>query len=238
MNGFKKMAENNTGLKKLSDAFISLYNLVGVLRAPDGCPWDREQTCQSIRMYILEEAYEVISAVERDDFKGLCEELGDLLFMILFMVRIAEENDEFALIDVIMKIKDKMIKRHPHVFGDKRFASPDEVMENWRRIKKKERKNKEDIDNGLMAMSGLMMAQRMLRRFEDSEDGCLRNKQEIIENMKETIGRVEQMDSNEREKIGELIGDLLFNIVELARKNRVNAEDQLRMKIYKASSLR
>jgi MazG family protein len=114
-------------------------NLVSTLRAPGGCPWDAQQTKESVKVYILEEAYEVLDAIERGSSQDLCQELGDLLFQILFLTSIGEDGDEFDLLQVMQKITKKMIDRHPHVFGNAKADSAKEVAENWEKIKKKEK---------------------------------------------------------------------------------------------------
>ena len=124
--------------EKLSKALSSLYTLLPKLRGPGGCPWDALQTDASIKMYLLEEAYEVLDAVEKGSAEDVRKELGDLLFQILFLARLAEERGEYDFADVMEGIRDKMIKRHPHVFGDKELETPEEVAENWARIKEAE----------------------------------------------------------------------------------------------------
>ena len=121
--------------KELQD----LITLIRKLRAPDGCPWDRKQTRQDIGKYLLDEAYEVLDALAEDNPRHLQEELGDLLFQILFISEIASEAGDFSLADVMNDIQAKMIRRHPHVFGDVKVNSVQEVKENWQEIKKRER---------------------------------------------------------------------------------------------------
>jgi len=112
---------------KLSRALLSLSELMSRLRMPCGCPWDAQQTDSTIKMYLLEEAYEVLDAIERKAPEDVCGELGDLLFQIIFLARLAEERGEFDLVDVMEKIAEKMIKRHPHVFGSTRVKSVEDV---------------------------------------------------------------------------------------------------------------
>jgi tetrapyrrole methylase family protein/MazG family protein len=121
---------------QLAKALSALSDLVSRLRGPEGCPWDREQTDSSIKMYLLEEAYEVLDAIENGSPEGVCEELGDLLFQIIFLASLAEVRGEFDLTEVMEKIASKMIRRHPHVFGDAQVKNPAEVSKNWEEIKK------------------------------------------------------------------------------------------------------
>ena len=124
---------------QLAKALIALSDLVSRLRGPEGCPWDREQTDSSIKMYLLEEAYEVLDAIENGSPEGVCEELGDLLFQIIFLASLAEVRGEFDFTEVMEKIASKMIRRHPHVFGGAQVKNPAEVSKNWEEIKKTEK---------------------------------------------------------------------------------------------------
>jgi MazG family protein len=124
---------------RLARAVKDLADLVARLRGPGGCPWDAKQTKESVRMYLLEEAYEVLDAVEGGDSGDLCAELGDLLFQVFFLSYLAEEESEFDLVDVVEGIISKMIKRHPHVFGEAKAETPEEVAVNWARIKREEK---------------------------------------------------------------------------------------------------
>ena len=141
-----------------------LVELVKILRSPDGCPWDREQTHRSIRRDLLEEAYEVADAIDRGDPTSLCEELGDLLLQVVFHAEIAAENGEFALPDAIDGVCKKMILRHPHVFGDVSVSSTDEVLSNWDAIKRKEKNLKspaEELDSVAHTLPSLMRAAKI-----------------------------------------------------------------------------
>src|SRR5262245_58002681 len=111
-------------------AFAALVSIMARLRAPGGCPWDREQTWKTLRPYVLEEAYEVVDAIERDDPQDLCEELGDLLLQIVFQAEIAQERGDFTVADVARAIADKLVRRHPHVFGDTSVRDAAEVARN------------------------------------------------------------------------------------------------------------
>ena len=123
-------------MEQNSSDFYNLKRIIAKLRAPDGCPWDRAQTHDSIKQYLIEEAYEVIQTIDENKMDKLCEELGDLLLQILLHTQIAEELGEFDAADVIRSISEKMIRRHPHVFSDVKADTPDEVVANWDEIKR------------------------------------------------------------------------------------------------------
>src|SRR3989442_288929 len=123
---------------RAAEAFTRLVDIMARLRSPGGCPWDREQTPESLRPYVLEEAYEVLEAIERDDPDALRDELGDLLLQVVFQAQLATEAGRFTIADVANAVTDKLVRRHPHVFGDVEVRDADEVMRNWRRIKVEE----------------------------------------------------------------------------------------------------
>ena len=144
-----------------------LIDLIRKLRAPDGCPWDQKQTKQDIGKYLLDEAYEVLDALSENNPQHIQEELGDLLFQILFIAEIASESKEFSLADVMKAIHEKMIRRHPHVFGDVKVNSVREVKENWQEIKKKERGDQQTEQNIFSSRSPLASCPEA-----SSEDNC------------------------------------------------------------------
>lgn len=120
--------------------FNDLINLADTLLGPQGCPWDKEQTLDTLKKYILEEANEVVQAIDNKDFDNLKEELGDVLFNIIFMSKLAEQNKRFDINDVIDGVSKKLVRRHPHIFGDKKASTAQEVKEVWAEIKKEEKK--------------------------------------------------------------------------------------------------
>ena len=216
----------------LSRSLIDLYDLILRLRGPDGCPWDARQTDSSIKMYLLEEAYEVLDSIERESPDDVCQELGDLLFQIIFLARLAEEREEFDLKDVMERIRDKMINRHPHVFGQVQVNGPDQVAENWAEIKKKEKGATENYLSLLHSiptnLPALLMAHRLSERA--SSMGIDRpNSEEIWDGVEEEFeGLRKAILIGNKKRSGEKIGDLLFNLVELARDLGLNAEHLLR----------
>lgn len=214
----------------------SLLAVVARLRDPDrGCPWDLKQTFRSILPYTLEEAYEVAEAIEINDMMELCEELGDLLFQVAIYARMAEENGDFAFGDVVASISTKMIRRHPHVFGDSDVASEAEVRENWEAMKAAEREAKGKrlrtsvLDGVAQALPALVRAEKLQKRaarvgFDwDDLNGVADKVREELSECEETFA--ENADPTER--VHE-VGDLLFSCVNLARHLGVDAEQALR----------
>jgi len=200
------------------------------LRAPDGCPWDREQTHQSLRTYLIEEAYEVLEALESGQDAKFAEELGDLLLQIVFHSQIAHEQDRFTVEDVIRQIHDKMIRRHPHVFGRARAKDAAEVLRNWEQIKAEERRSGkkkvsqtgasaepsllEGVSRALPAtLEALQLTRKAARIGFDWEDA-----EGVIEKMREEAAELESaLRSGSERKVEEELGDLLLAVVNLAR---------------------
>lgn len=213
------------------------------LRAPDGCPWDREQTHASLRTYLIEEAYEVLEALESGDDLKFAEEMGDLLLQIVFHSQIAKEEGRFTVADVIREVHDKMVRRHPHVFGEKRAKDSAEVLKNWEQIKKEERgaaraKNGDDAKGGakkdsLMdgiskalpaALEGFQLTRRAARIGFDwtSIDG-------VIEKMNEEAEELRQaLEAEDARRTEEEMGDMLFSAVNLARFLDIDPEIALK----------
>jgi tetrapyrrole methylase family protein/MazG family protein len=224
--------ENQPEQERLVAAFFSLVELIAKLRSPEGCPWDVRQTEESVKIYVLEEAYEVLDAIERASSEDLCSELGDLLFQILFLARMAEDKSNFTLIQVFEKITKKMIHRHPHVFGSTTVRNAEEVAENWDKIKKQERGAAESSPKLLMdvpaGLPALLRAHRLIERA-----GRLNSSQgqgeRILKNAEETFRSLrENVDEKNKEAIGDDIGTFLFHLADLARHWGLNAESLLR----------
>ncbi len=217
---------------QLARALIALSDLVSKLRGPEGCPWDREQTDSSIKMYLLEEAYEVLDAIENGPPENVCEELGDLLFQIIFLANLAEVRGEYDLAEVMEKIASKMIRRHPHVFGEAQVKNPAEVSKKWEEIKKTEKGASDTIQPLLervpIDLPALMRAHRLSERALKSNMD-LKNEAKIWEKAQ---GEFEDLQGaiaeEDKERIGILVGDLLFSLANLARHFGFNAEDALR----------
>jgi len=223
----------------MSKNFDELVNVMARLRAPGGCPWDREQTYESLAPYLLEEAFETFDAIqEAKDGKteNLREELGDLLLQIIFHSQIAEEKNDFTIEDVCATITRKMILRHPHVFGDKKLDTATDVLQNWdelkraeREITKKEEKTKISIlDEVPLAFPALIEANKLTRKAAkvgfDWE-----NSEQIFDKLNEEVDELKQaISTDENKNIEEEIGDLLFVVVNLARKLDVEPETALK----------
>lgn len=209
----------------------SFQEVVARLRAPDGCPWDREQTHLTLRKYLLEEAYEAIEALDKEDPEALREELGDLLLQIVLHAQIAAEEGEFNMAEVIQGIHRKIVRRHPHVFGDVRVSGVDGVLRNWQKLKEEERalngqsEAKSILEGIPLSLPALSQAQEVQSRaarvgFDWAEI------QPVLQKVFEEIQEVQTAQSDhEREKE---IGDLLFAVVNLARWYKVDAESALR----------
>jgi len=218
------------------EKFRELLLLIARLREPDGCPWDRAQTKADIGRYLIEEAYEVIEALEGPP-DHLREELGDLLFQILFLARMAEEAGEFNIADLLAEITAKMVRRHPHVFGDATADSIEEVRTNWERIKADvEHKGAEgdSLTAGIQrSLSTLAKAQRITARasaagFDWSDaDGVLDKVEEELAEFRAAL------KTKQPEQMRDEAGDLIFTLVNLCRFIRVDAEEALRASLRK-----
>lgn len=194
------------------------------------CPWDREQTPESLRQYLLEEAYETVEAIDGENWGELKKELGDLLLQIVFQAEIAEEEKRFTLPEVIEHINNKLIERHPHVFGDVQVNSAEEVKSNWEQIKVKNEKRKSVLEGVPRNLSALLRAQRL--QDKASHVGFdWENPQDVLQKIREEIDELER--SNSPEEREEEIGDLLFSLVNLSRFYKFSAEDALRKTINK-----
>ncbi len=219
---------------KLCEDFRRLIEIMERLRGPQGCPWDREQTSQSIKPYLIEEAYEVVDAIDEDDPEKLKEELGDLLFQIIFHAQIAKEKGEFDIHDVIEVISRKMIGRHPHVFGDKDFKTSEEVLREWDERKKEEGKQRESILEGIPShLPALMRAHRIQSRvsrigFDWKELG------DVLKKLDEELMEFRlAIQKNDRSEIEDELGDIFFVLVNISRFVGVNPEEALRKTISK-----
>ena len=209
---------------KEKKTFDDVVSLARRLRAPGGCPWDREQTLESLRAYVLEEAYEVIQAIELGDTDGLVEEFGDFLFQVVFISQIASEEGKFGIGDVTQRLHDKLIRRHPHVFGEKKADDADEALRTWNAEKLKEKKGKADLEEIPRAMPSLMRAQRVGEKaarvgfdWSDVSSVFAKVKEELLELERE-------MEAGEKNRSREEWGDLVFSVVNLARHLDIDAE--------------
>jgi MazG family protein len=223
---------NKMDSDRLTKAIVSLTNLVFRLRGPGGCPWDAEQTDSSVGMYLIEEAYEVLDAIEKSSPGDVCQELGDLLFHIVFLAQLAEERKEFDFVEVVERIKEKMIHRHPHVFGKTTVKSAKDVALNWAKIKRQEKGalNKtssllEDVPVNLPALLG---AHRLSERA--AKAGFHRmNVREAWDRAQKKFETLRSAVENEpSERLSHEMGEVLLSLVNLAREHGLNAENILR----------
>jgi tetrapyrrole methylase family protein/MazG family protein len=225
--------------------FASLVYVMGRLRGPGGCPWDREQTHDSIKHHLLEEAYEAVDAMDAGDPDILAEELGDLLLQVVFHSQLALSNEEFTLADVVGHIVTKLIRRHPHVFGDVEVSGAEHVLRNWEVIKAGEREAKakagrkfesaQAAEEGLEGTGLLLSVPRAMPALERSQQLQVRAArigfdwngiEGVFDKVREELAELEKEESKERRT--EEIGDLLFSLVNLAQWMGINGEEALR----------
>ena len=209
--------------------FSDLVKLMTRLRGPEGCPWDREQTLASLKPFIIEEAYEVIDAIDRDDRQALAEELGDFLLQAVFVAEIAREEGSFEIDDAITLLHDKLVRRHPHVFADTEARDAEQVLVNWEKLKNEERKaeNKSVLDGVPQALPALLKASRLTEKaarvgfdWRRAEDVFSKIDEEVDE-LREAVAK------GDAQNVHDELGDLLFAIANIARKLDVNAEEAL-----------
>jgi tetrapyrrole methylase family protein/MazG family protein len=208
-----------------------LISLIRKLRSPEGCPWDRKQKKEDLAKYILEEAYEVVESLSQKSSQALKEELGDLLFQVLFLVEISSEEGSFSLDDVADGIIEKMIRRHPHVFGHEKVNSVEEVKENWQKIKERERGaadgNKNLLESVPLALPALKRAQKITAIASQYGFDWSRT-EDILQKLQEELEEFDAaVKSGDPEKAQEEMGDLLFTLVNLSRFYAIDAEGAL-----------
>jgi tetrapyrrole methylase family protein/MazG family protein len=213
---------------RVENKFKELIDIVKKLRAPDGCPWDREQTNASLLPYFLEETYEVIESVDNENWPGLKEEVGDILLHAVLQAVIAEENNHFSINDSLANINEKLVRRHPHVFGDDQAEAPFHAKQNWEAVKHKEKKRGSRLDGVPVTLPALVRGQRLQQKA--SYAGFDWDKVEKVwDKIHEEILELKEAQSNStKEHVEEEIGDVLFSVVNLARFLDISAEDALR----------
>ena len=208
--------------------FEELVEIVDRLRSPDGCPWDQEQTNQSLLPYFIEEAYELIESVDEENWDTVKEELGDLFLHVVFQGSISEDDGKFKLEDSLTNVNEKLIRRHPHVFGDAQADAAFHAKQNWEAQKHKEKRRKSRLDGVPKNLPALVQAQRLQQKasyagfdWEKIEQVWGKVNEEIIELKEAEI-------SGNNQHIEEEMGDLLFAIVNLSRHLNISSEDALR----------
>ena len=205
-----------------------LVDIIAILRSENGCPWDREQTHKTLRPNMLEEAYEAVDAIDDGDVSNLREELGDVLLQVVLHAQIAKDNNEFDIEDVAKELSDKLIHRHPHVFGNAHVDSANDVVVNWDKLKQEEKTYRKSILDGISkSQSALMSAQKISKKvvkvgFEwqnvESLKDCIKSEYKEFE---------EAVESGDKEKMEDEMGDIFFATVNLARWYKIDAEQAL-----------
>jgi tetrapyrrole methylase family protein / MazG family protein len=222
--------QGETGLKRLLE-------IIRRLRSKDGCLWDRKQRKEDMAKYILEETYELIDAIDSGSSDAIKEEMGDLLFQVFFLANLSEEDGEFMIPDIMKDVAEKMIRRHPHVFGNTEVKDIDEIKNNWDDIKKNIEKRKENarglFDNIPRSMPALKRAQKVTENV--SKVGFDWGKtDDVLDKIEEELNEFKSsLAANDRNCIKEEIGDLLFSLVNLSRFVNVDAEESLTLSITK-----
>ncbi len=210
--------------QRVRSEMAELARIMARLRGPGGCPWDAEQTMTSLKPYVIEEAYEVLEAIENGDKREHCEELGDLLMQVVFQAEIAREEKSFDLADVAQAISSKLVRRHPHVFADVKVSGSSEVLDNWEALKKKEKAGRTALSGVPRALPGLIRALRVGEKASragfDFHSG-----EQALEKVREEIDELAKAKENERK--GEL-GDALFALVNVARQWNIDPEEAMR----------
>lgn len=223
-------------MAKEDKLFKQLTGLMNALRSKGGCPWDRQQTHKSLKPYLVEETCEVLDAIDKKNPKKLKDELGDLLYQILFHSQIAKEHGRFTINDVIENAYTKLRRRHPHVFGKKKIKSAKKVIEHWDKLKHKENKDKgrkSVVENIPHTLSALRKAGKVQRRVA-TVGFCWQHTKEVLKKVDEELREVKEAIKKKRPgKISEEIGDLLFAITNLSRFLSIEPENALHQTINK-----
>jgi tetrapyrrole methylase family protein / MazG family protein len=216
--------------KNQGSLFDQLVEIMAMLRSPAGCPWDRAQDSTSLKPYLLEEAYEVLEAIEEGTPHKLKDELGDLLFQVIFHAQLARERGDFDINDVLSGTIAKMTRRHPHVFGSAAASTPKEALQNWEEIKREEKA----ADQGTSVLDGVPRQLPSLLRAQRLQDKAARvgfdwpHIEQVWEKLSEELRELRaSMDRNNRAEIAEELGDVLFVLVNLARWLEINPDEAL-----------
>jgi tetrapyrrole methylase family protein/MazG family protein len=215
--------------------FGELVHIMARLRGENGCPWDRQQTHQSIKPYFVEETYEVLEAIDEGDAAKLCEELGDVMLQVVFHARMAEEAGLFGIAEVLRAINEKLVRRHPHVFGDVLADTAQEVLFNWEQIKKTERKRAAGKASALDGVPRELPALLRAHRLQEKASRVgfdWKEAREVVDKVEEEFREFRTaMDGEQPERMEAELGDLLFSLVNLSRFIAVNPEEALRKTI-------
>jgi len=214
-----------------SQLWQQLIEIMADLRGENGCPWDKEQNSQSLKKYLIEEAYEAVDAIDSNDDAKICDELGDVLLQVVFHAQLAAEAGKYSINDVVSGVNNKMIRRHPHVFGASHADTAQQVLSQWETIKLDEREKNES--HGVMKinrnMPSLLLAQKVL----DKAGRVGLNPAPINDCEKQIINDIELFAESDKSRQMQLIGDMLFNLVTMAKLTGIDAEDSLRQSVDK-----
>ncbi len=208
-------------------SFATLEYIMARLRAPEGCPWDREQTHASLKPYVIEEAYEVLEALDAEDMVKLQEELGDLLLQVVFNAEVANEAGNFDMRDVVTGITSKLIRRHPHVFGDVAVADAQEVLVNWEAIKRTEREHKQSMLDGVPKQMPALSYSESIQKRAARVGFDWKDYEGVLDKLSEEVKELQNVPNSE-ERLQEF-GDILFAVVNVARWLDIDAEEALRL---------
>ncbi len=212
---------------------LTLWEIVKALRGEKGCPWDKKQSPHTLKKYLLEEVYEAIEAIEKDKPEEIKEELGDLLFLIIFIIYLYEEMGIFTLKDLFYYTSLKMVKRHPHVFGEEKVKNAEEVILKWQKIKKEEGKESSILGNIPKSLPALQRAFRLGERAEKVNFDW-EKAEDVLEKIEEEIEEIKNsLKASSKDKLKEEIGDLLFSIANFSRKMNINPEEALKIALDK-----
>jgi tetrapyrrole methylase family protein/MazG family protein len=225
--------------KEIKEPFRRLVRIMERLQAPDGCPWDREQTHESLKPYLIEEAYEALDAIDRQNWADLAEELGDVLLQVIFHSVLAARTGKFDIDEVIETAAAKMVRRHPHVFGEGEARTAQDVLQNWEKLKAKEREDKSgktpDDPNATSVLAGVPRVLPALLKAQRIQEKAARvgfdweNPLDVLDKVEEEIRELRQaIADGEKAHVREELGDLIFALVNLARFLDIDAEEAVR----------
>jgi len=208
----------------MKKSFDDLIELAHHLRSPEGCPWDREQSLDTVTPYIIEEAYETVQAIELRDRDEIIEELGDLFFQVIFASQIASEEEEFDIYEVIDRLYNKLVRRHPHVFGNEKAKNAEEAVKTWHKQKLKEKSRKRGLLEIPRTMPSLMRAHRVSEKAAQVGFDW-KSAEEVLPKVKEELSELEaEIENNNRPGIEKEWGDLVFSLVNLGRHLKLDSE--------------
>lgn len=222
--------KRNPYAKQIASKLEKLVDVMHTLRSEEGCPWDRAQSLGDLRQYVLEETYEVLQAMDQSNLPALKEELGDLMFQVVFLSQMMQEQNAFTLLEVLDTVTKKMLSRHPHVFGSSQAQSPEQALQNWESMKDKQKGLKQGSDRSILdgiplhlpaLQQASMISSKVVRvGFEwETEDDVWKKLEEEFREFRE---------AQTEEHRAEELGDILFTMVNIARKQKINPEDALR----------